>query len=667
MFGISTDFSFLYSIFCIFIGVIYSFFLYKKENSFNSKYLLWALFIFRTIVVSILAFLLLSPVVNSTIRFSEKPIVIIANDNSESVFEKMIDELDVLEEQLQDFQIHKYSFSDGVTKGIDSKNEGLRTNFSNLFSEIQNQFENRNIAGLIMATDGCYNSGSNPEFIDFKFPVYPIALGDTSVYKDIRIDNVLSNEISFYGNTFPVEVSLASYLLKNQKSRLIIRNKGQKIYNEIVDFSKGEDYKTLKLYLKAENVGLQTYNIEISSVEGERNAENNSYKLYVDVLDSRYNILILKENSHPDISAFKSVLEENKNYKIEVKNIEEEIIVEKYQLAVVFGVENLPKRLVEENLPLIIFNANQKQYSALNVGVGFESKGGYEDVFVAHNQSFNKFTFSPNLLRLMNSAPPLSSAFGKYALNGNVEHVLNQKIGSIPTANPVIMLQEINERKLAFVTSEGWWKWRMHDFAINNSHDAFDELFGKLSQYMLLQDDKSLFRLSYRNQVIENEKIVFEASLFNKSYELVNSKNIELLITNENQENFSFQFAQNGNKYIADLGVLEVGKYTFTASVSGSDLQKSGVFDVVKLQLEQQGIVANHQILRKIAHKSSGKVFHKNQLDDLAKTLNESEKNKKVIYIKEKLENLINIPMILLSLLILISLEWFLRKYNGLI
>lgn len=638
-----------------------------RENSFNSKYLLWALFLLRTIVVSILAFLLLCPVVNSTISISAKPIVIIANDNSESVSDSIADELEFIEEKLQDFQIYKYSFSDGVTKGIDFKNNGLRTNFSNLFSEIKNQFENRNVAGLIIATDGCYNSGSNPEFLDFKFPVYPIAIGDTTVYIDIRIDNVLSNEISFYGNTFPVEVSLASYLLKNEKRRLRIRNKGQKIYDEIVDFSKGEDYKILKLHLKAENVGLQTYNIEISSVEGERNVENNAYKLYVDVVDSRYNILIMKGNSHPDISAFKSVFEQNKHYKIEVKNIEDEIIVEKYQLAVVFGVENLPKFLLEENLPLIIFFPNQKQYSALNSGVGFEVKGGFEDVFAAHNQFFNKFTFSPNLLSLINSAPPLSSAFGKYTLNSNVEHVLNQKIGSISTANPVIMLQEINERKLAFVTSEGWWKWRMHDFSVNNSHDSFDELFAKLSQYMLLQDDKSLFRLSYRHQVSENEKIVFEASLFNKSYELVNSKNIELLITNNNKENFSFQFAKNGNKYIADLGFFEEGKYTFTARVSGSDLKKSGVFDVVKLQLEQQGIVANHQILRKIAHKSSGKVFYKNQLDDLAKTLNESDKNIKVIYIKEKLENLINIPMILLSLLILISTEWFVRKYNGLI
>lgn len=667
MFGISTDFSFLYSLLCIFIGVVYGVLLYKKENSFNSKYLLWGLFFFRIIFISILAFLLLSPVVNSTINYSEKPIVIIANDNSESVFENMLDELDMLEGKLQDFQIHKYSFSGGLTKGIDSKNTGLSTDFSNLFLKINNIFENRNVAGLIMASDGCYNSGSNPEFLDFKFPVYPIAIGDTSIYVDIRIDNVLGNEISFYGNTFPVEVSLDSYLLKQEKSRLIIRNKGKKIYDKIVDFKKGEDYKNIKLLLKAENVGLQTYNIEIKPVEGEINIENNSYKLYVDVLDSRYNILILKENSHPDISAFKSVLEKNKNYKIEVKNIEEDILVEKYQLAVVFGVENLPNLLVEDNLPLIIFNASQKQYSALNVGVSFEIKGGYEDVFVSYNQPFNKFTFSPNLLSLINSAPPLSSSFGKYTLNGNVERVLNQKIGTISTTNPVIMLQEINERKLAFVTSEGWWKWRMHDFSINNSHDSFDELFAKLSQYMLLKDDKSLFRLSYRNQVLENDKIVFEASLYNKSYELISGKNIELLITNENQETFNFQFTKKGNKYIADLGVLEVGKYTFIARVSGSYLNKSGVFDVVELQLERQKTVADHQILRKIAHKSSGKVFYKNQLDNLANTLNDSEKNKKVIYVKEMRENLINIPMILLILLILISLEWFIRKYNGLV
>jgi hypothetical protein len=38
-----------------------------------------------------------------------------------------------------------------------------------------------------------------------------------------------------------------------------------------------------------------------------------------------------------------------------------------------------------------------------------------------------------------------------------------------------------------------------------------------------------------------------------------------------------------------------------------------------------------------------------------------------MLHSKEKLEGLINISWILLALLILISVEWFIRKYNGLI
>jgi hypothetical protein len=51
----------------------------------------------------------------------------------------------------------------------------------------------------------------------------------------------------------------------------------------------------------------------------------------------------------------------------------------------------------------------------------------------------------------------------------------------------------------------------------------------------------------------------------------------------------------------------------------------------------------------------------------LSDELNKSPKNQKLINSKEKLTSLINIPLILLSLLLLISTEWFVRKYNGLI
>ena len=85
------------------------------------------------------------------------------------------------------------------------------------------------------------------------------------------------------------------------------------------------------------------------------------------------------------------------------------------------------------------------------------------------------------------------------------------------------------------------------------------------------------------------------------------------------------------------------------------------------MQLEKISLVANHQNLKKIALISSGKLFYQNNIEGLVNTLNKSERNKKLIHTTEKLDSLINIPSILLILLVLISVEWITRRYNGLV
>jgi len=94
---------------------------------------------------------------------------------------------------------------------------------------------------------------------------------------------------------------------------------------------------------------------------------------------------------------------------------------------------------------------------------------------------------------------------------------------------------------------------------------------------------------------------------------------------------------------------------------------KRGGFDVKATQLEQLHIIANHQLLNQLANSSGGKLFYPNQIEEIAAVIAKSKSNFKQIFTEEKLKGIINIPWILLSLLSLISLEWFLRKYNGLI
>ena len=138
-------------------------------------------------------------------------------------------------------------------------------------------------------------------------------------------------------------------------------------------------------------------------------------------------------------------------------------------------------------------------------------------------------------------------------------------------------------------------------------------------------------------------------------------------IKNEYGKEFDFQFSKVNQGYFLDIGILENGHYSFVSKVVGTSVVKSGVFDVKKLQLEQMNLVANHGLLFKISELSNGKLFYRNEIDLLSEELNKSSKNQKLIHSKEKLTSLINIPLILLSLLLLISTEWFVRKYNGLI
>jgi len=665
MFGLTIDFPFYYSIICILLGVFYACFLYFNEHFLQSKSLHVLLFAIRTIFIGILAFLLLSPLVKSFTNTTENPIVIIAQDVSESIADSTFELLSNLSSQLTDFDVHKFSFTEDVKSGFQTSNIGLKTDYSSLFSDIENRFSNRNVAGVILASDGCYNSGNNPIFRKFDFPIYSIALGDTSVKQDVLVQKVTNNDIVFLGNILTLEVAVAAVKLKGKKSTLSVLNKGIELYSEQILFDSNDDYRVINIKLEAKDIGLQAYKIVLSEVEGEKNIENNTFTTYIDVIDSRYNLLILKDKSHPDLASYISAIEKNKNYKIEIKNIDEVNHFNKYQLVVLSGVSQIPSSLIDENIPLILFGSHN--FSSNLSSVKFVQKGSNEEIRVVQNELFSKFIFSPELLNLTRNAPPLYGVFGKYELNVNIDIVLKKKIGAIITESPLLFIEEVENRKVAFFTAEGWWKWKLYDYSINENNDAFNELFSKLTQYLLLQEDKSKFRIYYEKQVAEYSNILFDANLYNDSYELINNKEIALEIKNESGEEFNFQFSKEKQGYFLDIGILENGYYSFVAKVVGSSVVKSGVFEVKKIQLELMNLVANHGLLFKISELSNGKLFYINEIDLLSEELNKSSKNQKLIYSKEKLTSLINIPLILLILLLLISTEWFVRKYNGLI
>jgi hypothetical protein len=671
--GIISDLPLMYTIACLFLGISYSYFLYRKEVLLTAKKLKQLLFIIRTLFITLLAVLLLNPVVKSIQKTKHKPIVILAQDISESIPDSFaLQLLTQISKQLTDFEVYEFSFSDKVNSGFSSINSGLTTNYSNLFQDMNTRFANRNIAGLVLATDGLYNSGSNPLYDNrINFPIYAIAQGDTLIKRDISIAKVLKNEIAFLGNTFPLEITLSAQQCKGERIQVEIWNKGKKIHTEDRIIYSDDEFQKVKINLLAEAVGLQHYTIAVTQLSNEKNSRNNSYTTYVEVIDSRYKILLLTENTHPDIAAYKSAIEKNKNYAVEQVNvIDFNGSFEAYQLIVVFGIQKsnpLLMQLEKTNVPLLVFDIQQNLNLKLTSAFSFKSRGGLEEVKAVKSEFFSKFTFSPELLNLIQEAPPLQTSFGKYTLQIGSEVVIAQQVGMQVTTKPIILINETNGSKLAFITAEGFWKWKLYDYANTKNNIAFDELFSKLTQYLVLQEDKSKFRIDYKKQFAQNSNIYFEASLYNESYELINDKEISIVIQNEKGDEFDYEFSKSIERYNLNVGVLDIGKYTFLAKAKGSELIRRGSFDVRAIQLEQLYTVADHKLLFQLANNSGGKLFYPNQSDKIIAAIKKSKNNFISVSSKEKLKGMINIPLILLSLLVLISLEWFLRKYNGLI
>lgn len=671
--GVSTSFPVLYSVSCLLLGLGYAYFLYRKESLISSGILRVSLFSIRTLFVGFLAALLLNPIVKSLHNTTHKPIVILAQDISVSISDtSSFHFLSDISNQLTDFQVHQFSFSNEVAQGFSAENNGLLTNYSNLFQDINSRFANQHIAALVLATDGLYNRGNNPLYGDLlNYPIYTIAQGDTALNKDVSINKVKQNEIAFLGNTFPLEITIAAQRCKGKNLQLNIWNNGNKIHTEKVAITADDEYQNIKVNLLAETVGLQHYSISVSPFSDEKNTKNNSYTAYVDVIDSRYKILVLTQGAHPDVAAYISAISKNKNYALQQETLADfNENVEQYQLVVLFGVKEKSttiSTLKKSKVPLLIFNIQQDIYKQFTSSFNFRKKGRLEDVTAVKNESFSKFTFSNELLNLIDVAPPLYSPFGKHTVKVGAEVVLWQGIHGKKTNNPILILDEQSDRKIAIVTAEGFWKWKLNDFSNTKNNIAFDELFSKLTQYLVIAEDKSKFRVNYKKQIAENSSIYFDASLYNESYELVTNKEIALIIKNELGERFEYEFSKSAEKYSLNAGVLAVGKYTFLAKVKGTEMNKTGVFDVKSIQLEQLHTVANHHLLYQLASNSGGELFYPNQVDEIATVITQSKNNYKRISTEEKLKGIINIPWILLSLLALISLEWFLRKYNGLV
>jgi hypothetical protein len=678
---------------CVLVGLIYAAAFYYKDNRFGeqSKRLNWILGTLRFLSVTIICLLLLDPVMRATVTEKKDPIVIFAQDNSASIAENMdSNELKAYRQKMQALQasldekydLKVYSFGQEVRSDMDFSFTDKLTNISQFIEEIYDMYSNQNLGTVIMASDGIYNQGNNPTYAGTKLnvPIFAIALGDTIPKKDLVLKKVYNNQIAYLGDQFTIQVDVAAINCGGNPTKLTV-SKGNRVLKEkVINIDNNDFFTTEEIILDANAAGVQRYTVALSPVNGEVTTENNIKTIYIDVLDARQKILLLAESPHPDIAALRRTIKANKNYEVEIEYADDlEASVAEYDFIVLHQLPSKRNPVTEvlnsiqtQKIPHWFVVGTQSDLAAFNQAQSLVTINGRltqtNDVEGVLNPDFNAFTLNEKLGENIYKFPPVTTPFGDFRARADAQLLLSQKIGSVQTQYPLLVLGEERGIKMGVICGEGIWKWRIFDFVQHQNFDLFDELVGKVIQYLSVKEDKRRFRaFASSNLYTENDQIIVDAELYNENYERVNEPDAFLEITNSKGEKFPFTFNKQGKSYSLNANVFPEGEYRFEArtTYNGEEFKTGGQFTVQSIQLEVFETTADHQLLNLLSTKNGGAMVYPANLEELEKMIDAKGVAKPLLFDTVKTRSLIHLKWIFFLIMGLLSLEWFMRRYFG--
>ncbi len=685
-----------YLILCVLLGLAYAMALYYKDKTFieQSPWLNRGLGVLRFLAATILAILLLQPLLKSLFTDTKKPVVVLAQDQSESVGAVLQGEAlenyksawqDLKNKLAEKYEVKEYAFGSEVRVEVNFEMADKISNLSTVVQEVSDLYGNQNLGALVMATDGIYNEGSNPLYLGTKLnaPVFALALGDTVQKKDLILKRVFHNKIAYLGDKFSVQMDVAARNCAGSNTTLTVSKvDGSNVRNlQQIPFAINQNdfFNTREIILDANESGVQRYRITLSSVNGEMTTANNSKDFFVDVLDARQKLLLVANAPHPDMAALKQTLERNKNYQVTVAYANDlKVNVSDFDFVVL---HNLPSNRNDASAILNVLNSrktprmfivgsqtNLARFNQVQPLLAIQGdQRNTNDVQGIFNPNFSLFTIDENLRNNLPTFNPLTAPFGDFQTRGDAQVLLYQRIGKVDTKYPLLVFGEDAGVKMAVLAAEGLWRWRLFDYLQHQNHNIFEELIGKNFQYVTVKADKRRFRISVSKTIFnENEPVVLDAELYNESYELVNEPDVSLTISNSEGKDFNYTFDKTAKGYTLSAGVFPVGNYRFRGAVTfnGQNLTNEGQFSVQPIQLEIYETTADHAMLRRLSDEFGGQVFYQNQLAELGEAL--LAKNiKPVIYSSTRTRSVINLKWIFFLILGMLSLEWFLRRYFG--
>ena len=658
------------------------------------KPLNYALAALRFAVVSFLCFLLLAPFLKTTTTRTENPALVLALDNSQSV-ELFTPKADLsqataglarLAETLRGkgFTVETRTLT--PTPGRPAQPDSLRftapgTDLDRLLADTREAYDGRNLAGVVLMSDGLVNQGRSPASSEFNFPIYALALGDTVPKKDLRLTALTYNRVAFSGNKFPIEAELAFEGYAGGTALVELRDGNKVLDSRRVALPGGRRRVRTAFQLTAPAPGKRRYTVRVVPQPGEFTPLNNARTAFVEIVKGKLRVLLAGAAPHPDLKALRAAILGNDNFDLTLtipgvaplKAGTDFDVAILHQLPALGGLGNdILAQVQARKTPVFYLIGAQSDlpaYNQLGTGLTISPRGTQtDDVTPLPNPGFTRFATDAESAQRFAQYPPAPVPFGDLRLSPGTEAALWQQVGRLPTQKPLLVFGGAADARQATLLTDGGWQWRLTEAVAHDDRpEAYDRLIIRTLQ--LLTQNASKKRLDVYPTLDAfgtQDDVTLGAETYNAVFERLYNQPIALTLTDSAKRVRRFTFANPEDGSPLHLGTLPAGLYRYQAraTLGGTAQQDAGELVVQSQPLEALESKADHNLLAQLARRSGSRLYYPAQVDKLTQDILKAN-YKPLISTEEDLKDLINLKWLFFVIMAFLTVEWAVRKYSG--
>ena len=655
---------------------------------------------------TLLAFLLLEPLIRSIELDKEEPVAVMLIDQSASILARTDgseEELDLKrwfqalgsELEAKGLRTEWYGFDQNLNENILESDaplrwDGTQTNLSAAITELNDRIENRNIAGIVLASDGLINRGVDTEYGTSwpLAPVYTVGLGDTTRHEDRWIVRVNHNQIAYLNNTFPVEAVIQSQGMEGQQGRVRIFQGSKQLSESEWICQNNQDIKRVKFMLPASVIGTQRFRLETSLGNNEFDESNNQRNFYVEILESRRMITCIADAPHPDLGAIALALDDLDAYSVNTLYLnagtdandvlqalnESDVVIAHNLLGQTWQGKDWEEWLSSNDISAWWLATSQSAFNHLRkpnqLGVRLSSSSELPQNFRGRiNPSYGIIDYDNEPLEnALQSWPPLTGPLESLTWSQAWEPLLFKQLGSLSTQD-AFWATRINASgvRTALTVGEGIWNWRMRNYLQHNEHGTFNQLIQRHVQFLAANDQRDRFKIQTEPRLSSDLRIKFQAEAYDAGWTMSKNATVEVILVNESGGEFIKRMRFDGERYDVDFGRMPGGQYTWTANcaIDRENFTDSGIIVIEDQQIEQSSLPADHGLLQRISEKNGGDflgTWQTSSPQQASLQIAQAGIPATVLHEQVSLQNGMEWIPILLMALLLLALEWVIRR-----